>query len=172
MVNVELLNAISDMLDAKFEVFERKMDAKIDAKFEAFERKMDAKIDAKLNPIYEKLDRLEARMDGLEARMEKLETRMDSLEARMEKLETRMDSMEAEMKAVKHRLDCVEERVSKLAGLIELVVIPRIKEMEAVYLSTFKRYQEYLERMQTVFDDVEILKITVHEHSERLKLIS
>ena len=158
MVNVELLNEISDMLDAKFEVFERKMDAKIDAKFEVFERKMDAKIDAKLNPIYEKLDRLEARMDGLEARMEKLETRMDS--------------MEAEMKAVKHRLDCVEERVSKLAGLIELVVIPRIKEMEAVYLSTFKRYQEYLERMQTVFDDVEILKITVHEHSERLKLIS
>lgn len=129
MVNVELLNVISDMLDAKFE---------------AFERKMDAKIDAKLEPIYEKLDRLE----------------------------TRMDSMEAEMKAVKQRLDCVEERVSKLAGLIELVVIPRIKEMEAVYLSTFKRYQEYLERMQTVFDDVEILKITVHEHSERLKLIS
>ena len=171
MVNVELLNAISEMLDAKFEAFERKMDAKIDAKLEPIYEKLD-RLETRMDGLEARMEKLETRMDSLEARMEKLETRMDGLEARMEKLETRMDSMEAEMKAVKQRLDCVEERVSKLAGLIELVVIPRIKEMEAVYLSTFKRYQEYLERMQTVFDDVEILKITVHEHSERLKLIS
>jgi len=143
MANVELLSAISDMLDAKFE---------------AFEKKMDAKMDAKLAPISERLERIEHRLDGLEQRMENVEKRLDSLEQRMENVEKRLDN--------------VEKNLHKLTLLAENVIIPRLREMESCYLSTYERYKQYCERLESLFNDVEILKITVHEHSIRLRLTS
>lgn len=63
LVDYELLNAISDLLDKKLE--------------EKLETKLEEKLDQKLEPIYHQLYRIETRMDNLETRMDNLETRMD-----------------------------------------------------------------------------------------------
>lgn len=64
MVDKEMLAAISEMMDAKF--------------------------DQKLQPVYDRLDHLESKMGNLELKMDSLESRMDSLESRMDHLESDM----------------------------------------------------------------------------------
>lgn len=57
MVDKEMLAAISEMMDAKF--------------------------DQKLQPVYDRLDHLESKMGNLELKMDSLESRMDHLESDM-----------------------------------------------------------------------------------------
>ena len=51
-------------------------------------------------------------------------------------------------------------------------VIPRLNTLEACYTSTYDRYKDNADKMQAVFEDVEILKKVVMEHSEKLQKIS
>ena len=147
MIDMELLSAIGDLMDAKFEIFEKK----IDAKLEALEQRMDAKLEALEQ-------RMNARFDALEARVAKVEERVARLEDRVTKLEKQVDD--------------IDGRIKKLEYMVEYMLLPRVRHIEECYLSTYKRYKEYCERMEQAFADIEILKITVHEHSLRLQMTS
>ena len=138
MADMELLNAIGTMLDAKLEILEKR----IDEKLEALEQRMDAKLEALEQRINSKLDVMNRRLGNLETRVEAIENSVALIEVRLKKLEV----------------------------LTENVVIPRIRDIESCYLSTYERYKKDCERMESAFEDIVILKITVHEHSLRLKL--
>ena len=149
MADMELLNAIGTMLDAKLEILEKR----IDEKLEALEQRMDAKLEA-----------LEQRMDvKLEALEQRINSKLDVMNRRLGNLETRVE-------AIENSVALIEVRLKKLEVLTENVVIPRIRDIESCYLSTYERYKKDCERMESAFEDIEILKITVHEHSLRLKL--
>ncbi len=67
----------------------------------------------------------------------------------------------------------IENRVKKIeVDLLENNVIPRLNTLEACYTSTYNRYKDNADKMQAVFEDVEILKKVVMEHSEKLQKIS
>lgn len=67
----------------------------------------------------------------------------------------------------------IENRVKKIeVDLLENNVIPRLNTLEACYTSTYDRYKDNADKMQAVFEDVEILKKVVMEHSEKLQKIS
>lgn len=67
----------------------------------------------------------------------------------------------------------IENRVKKIeVDLLENNVIPRLNTLEACYTSTYDRYKDNADKMQAVFEDVEILKKVVMEHSENLQKIS
>ena len=138
MADMELLNAIGTMLDAKLEILE----TRIDEKLEALEQRMDAKLEALEQRINSKLDVMNRRLGNLETRVEAIENSVALIEVRLKKLEV----------------------------LTENVVIPRIRDIESCYLSTYERYKKDCERMESAFEDIEILKITGHELSLRLKL--
>lgn len=60
MIDREMLSAISDLLDEKLE---QKLEEKL-------EEKLEKKFDEKLQPIYDRLDGLESRMDSLEGEVQ------------------------------------------------------------------------------------------------------
>lgn len=67
MVDREMLSAIEELLEEKLEEkldqkLEEKLDRRLDQKFEKLEEKLDQKFDEKLQPIYGRLDDLEADM--------------------------------------------------------------------------------------------------------------
>lgn len=109
-----------------------------------------------LQAISELLDeKLEVKLE------EKLETKFD------EKFDARLDAkFDEKLAPIENRLKRIE------VDLIENNIIPRLNTIEACYLDTSARYIEYTDRMETAFQDIEVLKQVVVEHSEILQKIS
>ena len=114
MLDVEDLEAIATLLDAKmdakFDAFEAKMDAKMDAKFNAFEAKMDAKMDAKFDAFEMKTDtKFKNFKDEL---LEEVDRR---IEARVNKCESNLlTEMERLYQRTNDKIDAINKRLDKL----------------------------------------------------------
>lgn len=71
------------------------------------------------------------------------------------------------------RLKPLENRVKRIeVDLLENNVIPRLNTIESCYTDTYNRYKDYADKMQAAFEDIELLKKVVSEHSEKLQKIS
>ena len=119
---------------------------------------MDKKLEAGLKPVESKLDRMENRLDRMENRLDRMENRLDGME-------NRLDGMENDLQFVKNELQGV-----KLFQ--ENVILPRLNTIESCYTDTYDRYRNYVDKMDAVFVDVDLLKKVVAEHSEKLEKLA
>ena len=74
--------------------------------------------------------------------------------------------LDARLKPLENKLQRIE------VDLLENNVIPRLNTIESCYTDTYSRYKDYADKMQAAFDDIELLKRVVSEHSEKLQKIS
>ncbi len=114
-----------------------------------------------LAPIYEQLQ-------GIYMRLDRLEERTRALEARAAKLEGRMAAQEGRIRSVESRMITTEGHMLKVELLLENDMLPRLQNIEACYTSTYRRYQFRTEQIDTMQEDVNVLKKVVQEHSEML----
>lgn len=105
-------------------------------------------LDTKLQPVCERLDRMDERLDGIDERLDCIDKRLTNLEAQVSE---------------------VSRRVKRLELMIENEIKPRLRTIEECYLSTYRRYVEYSEKMKNAFVDIDILKKTVQHHSVKLQ---
>ncbi len=71
------------------------------------------------------------------------------------------------------RLVPIENRLKRIeVDLLENNVLPRLNTIENCYTETYNRYKDKVDQMQAVFDDVDLLKKVVAEHSRKLQAIS
>ena len=108
-----------------------------------------------------------------------MDTKLNSLEKHMDE---KMDAMEIRLNnkidEVEIRLDCkidvVEEslggRIHRTNLILENQVLPRIKEIESCYLSTYERYKQGNTKIEQLQLDVSIIKDVLLEHTEKLKV--
>lgn len=73
---------------------------------------------------------------------------------------------------LKANLAPIENRLTKIEMTLEHNVVPRLQEIESCYTDTYERYKNYADKMQAAFDDIEILKQVVSEHSEKLQQLA
>lgn len=73
---------------------------------------------------------------------------------------------------LKANLAPIENRLTKIKMTLEHNVVPRLQEIESCYTDTYERYKNYADKMQAAFDDIEILKQVVSEHSEKLQQLA
>lgn len=76
MENMELLQAIQQMIEQN----NRQLLDRMDARFE--------KIDERLDKMDERLDKMDDRLDKIEDRLDKVDDRLDKIEDRLDKVET------------------------------------------------------------------------------------
>ena len=133
-------------------------------------------LDVKLQPVHERLDRMDERLDGIDERLDRMDERLTNLEEQMTVVDTRLTNLEEQMTVVNTRLTNLEEQVSDVKTRVKRVelimeneVKPRLHTIEECYLSTYRRYVEYSEKMKNAFVDIDILKRTVHRHSIKLQ---
>lgn len=112
---------------------------------------MDKKLEAGLKPVESKLDRMENRLDGMENRLDRMENRLD-------RIENDLQSVKNELQGVKL--------------FQENVILPRLNTIESCYTDTYDRYRNYVDKMDAVFVDVDLLKKVVAEHSEKLEKLA
>ncbi len=121
---------------------------------------LDEKLDEKLDRILdEKLDRI---LD------EKLDRMLD------EKLDRILDKKFDEKfdKRFDEKLEPINARLKRLEISMDHIVIPRLQNIEACYITTFERYQKSVEEHESMKQDIAVLKMVVESHSEKLQQIS
>lgn len=72
----------------------------------------------------------------------------------------------------KSNLSPIENRLTKIELTLENNIIPRLQNIESCYTSTYERYINYTDKMESVFADIELIKKVIAEHSEKLQKIS
>ena len=77
--------------------------------------------------------------------------------------------LKAELQPMKDDLQSVKEEVHQVKLYQENVIVPRLNTIESCYTDTYKRYRRDADRMEAAFDDIDILKKVVAEHSEKLQ---
>ncbi len=71
------------------------------------------------------------------------------------------------------RLTPMEERLKRIeVDLLENNVVPRLSTIESCYTSTYNRYKDYADKIESALADLDILKAVVASHSEKLRQIS
>lgn len=74
--------------------------------------------------------------------------------------------LDARIKPLENQLTRIE------VDLIENNILPRLNTIESCYTATYNRYQDYADKMQSAFEDIELIKKVVAEHSKLLQKIS
>ena len=80
--------------------------------------------------------------------------------------------LDSRLKPIEDSIQAVRNEVRNVKLFQENVLLPRLNTIEACYTSTYDRYKKYTDRMEANFDDTELLKKVVTEHSEKLQKIS
>ena len=80
--------------------------------------------------------------------------------------------LKSELQPLKNDLKSVKDEVHQIKLYQENVILPRLNTIESCYTDTYNRYKNYADKIESVFDDIEILKKVVAEHSEKLQKIS
>ena len=78
-------------------------------------------------------------------------------------LDTKLD---AKLKPIENQLKRIE------VDLLENNALPRLNTIESCYTSTYNRYKDYVDKIESIFDDIELLKKVVTEHSEKLQKLA
>ena len=94
------------------------------------------------------------------------------MKADMQDMKDEMQNVKYEMQDMKADIRNVQNDVLKINLCQENIILPRLATIESCYTDTYKRYSNDADRMERAFDDIELLKKVVTEHSEKLQKIS
>nr|WP_300834642.1 hypothetical protein [uncultured Acetatifactor sp.] len=178
MTNNELLLAISDLLDVKLKAEMQSLKNELHEEIRAVRDELHAEIQAVKNELHTEIQavkselRLEIRAvrDDLHAEIQAVR---DELHGEIQAVR---DELHAEIQAVRDELyaeiQSLDARVRLLQLNQENVIMPRLDNIESCYTATFRRYQDYGDKMESVCEDVDLLKKVVMSHSEKLQKLA
>ena len=139
------MNLSKEDLLAISSLFDKRFD-RIDSQFEKNAQQFE-KIDLQFNAVNTRLDKMDGRITGLESGMD----------SRITGLESGMESIESWQK--------------RFALIQENEVLPQLRNIQECYVSTYKRYKDYSDRMDDSFVRLHLVEETVKKHSEKLNRI-
>ena len=80
--------------------------------------------------------------------------------------------LDARLAPIENRLDRIENNVTNISLKLENEIQPQLDTITSCYTDTYDRYKDYVDKMEAAFDDIELLKKVVSEHSQKLQNIS
>ena len=140
---------------------------------------MDEKLDANLTPMKNDISELKNDMAAIKNKVSVLDTKVAALDAKVAALDNRVTALDAKVAvldtkvaALDTKVVVLDTKVTKIQLDLESDIRPRLQNVEACYIDTYKRYLQDSERMETAFEDIVMLKTVVADHSEKLKYVS
>ncbi len=125
---------------------------------EAIEQIFDKKLQFSLQPVINRLDGVDLRLDKVEVRLNEIDLKFDKVEARLDGLESKQETM--------------DNRLRRIELLHENDILPRLQTIESCYLDTYKAYAGKSETICKMQTDIDALNSVVAEHSRKLEKIS
>lgn len=110
---------------------------------------------------------------------ERLDKRLKPIEEDIRELKEDVATLKMDVTALKTDVTALKTNVASLeAGLHnvrlfqENVILPRLNTIESCYLDTYRRYQKSNDKMEVAFDDIDLLKKVVSDHSVKLQKLA
>lgn len=132
-------------------------------------------MDAKLQPLEKRMDSFDEKIDKVEKRVVAVEERVVAVEERVIAVEQQVIAMEQEIKATQQELTTTRQELSDKIQLINLklenMIIPRLNEIESCYLSTSERYMRETDKFVAFNTDLSAMRSVIIEHGNRLSAI-
>ena len=98
---------------------------------------------------------------------------MDSkLKAELQPIKSQMQDVRNEMQDVRNEMQGMKDELHQMKLFQENIIMPRLNTIESCYTDTFRRYRDYTDKMGDAFQDIDLLKKVVTEHSGKLQKIS
>ena len=162
MTDHELLLAISGMLDTKLRAEIQTLKAELHEEMQALKAELHEEMQALKAELYEGIQAVRAELYG---EIQTLRTEVQGVKAELQEVRAEVQTVKTELRALKEEVHCIK-------AYQQDVIMPRLNTIEECYTGTYRRYARYVEKMESVFQDVEVLKVVVAEHSEKLKKLA
>ncbi len=108
----------------------------------------------------------------LDARLTPIESDIQSMKADIQSTKDDILTMKADILTMKADIQSMKGDIQSLKLTQENIILPRLNTIESCYTSTYDRYKNYADKMDSAFIDIDLLKKVVSEHSEKLQKIS
>lgn len=132
-------------------------------------------MDRKFNQVEERFDRMDERFDQVEGKVGQVEGKFDRIDEKFVQMDQKIDReiKESELRMsqmMDRKLEPLQKEIHMIrVDLLENNVIPRLNTIEQCYLSTYNRYAVNADKMESMSDDVSVLKAVVSDHSAQLR---
>ena len=112
-------------------------------------------------------DEVQLMKEDLQAVKEDLQTVKDKVQT----VENDLQAVKNEVQTVKNEVQAVKDDVHHMKLYQENIIMPRLNTIESCYTDTYGRYRNYSDKMEAAFEDIELLKRVVSEHSMKLQAL-
>lgn len=150
MTNNELLLAISDM-----------MDQKLDTRLKP--------IETDIKSMKEDINTLKEDVSSLKTDVSILKTEVAIIKEDVNSLKINYNTLSTEVSNLKDDVNLLKTDVLSIKLFQENTILPRLNTIESCYTGTYTRSKNYADKMQSAFDDIDLLKKVVSEHSKKLE---
>ena len=89
----------------------------------------------------------------------------------LQAVKDKVQTVEHDLQAVKNEVQTVKDDVRHMKLYQENIIMPRLNTIESCYTDTYGRYRNYSDKMEAAFEDIELLKRVVSEHSMKLQAL-
>ncbi len=148
----------------------------------AMSNMMDTKLRAELQPLKNEMQDMRSEMQSIKSEMQSIKSdlqgEMQSIKSGLQgEMQSMKSELQGEMQSMKSELQdemqSIESGLQKEIHQIKLcqenVILPRLDTIESCYTDTYRRYRDNADKLEAVFDDVDIMKKVVAEHSKKLQ---
>lgn len=108
----------------------------------------------------------------LEIRLKPIEKDISALDDKVNALDDKVNALDNKFIDLNHRVESLESGLHNVRLFQENIILPRLNTIESCYLDTFNRYQKNADKMEIVYEDVDLLKKVAADHSEKLQKLA
>jgi len=102
----------------------------------------------------------------------KLSSELQPIKNEIGGIKSEIGGMKNEIGSMKNEIGSMKSEIHNIKLFQENVIMPRLETIESCYTTTYDRYKNYADKMESAFQDIDIMKKVISEHGELLKKIS
>ena len=95
-----------------------------------------------------------------------------ALASMLKPIEDKINKIDTEMQHINSKVDDIGTRVKKIEINLENDVVPRIRQIESCYLSTYERYAKEVDNIDDMKTKIALIEQVVEKHSGILQKTS
>ena len=126
---------------------------------------LDKKLKAELQPIKNELQTMKDDIADMKGEIA-------DMKGEIADIKNDIAGMKGEIADIKSNMLIMQNEIRQIKLCQENIILPRLDTIESCYSDTFNRYRTYADKMDSVFEDVELLKTVVTHHSEKLQKLA
>ena len=116
--------------------------------------------------------KLKAELQPIKNELQTMKDDIADMKDEIADIRSEIAGMKGEIASIKSNMLIMQNEIRQIKLCQENILLPRLDTIESCYSDTFNRYRTYADKMDSVFEDVELLKTVVTHHSEKLQKLA